>query len=318
MTGTADATAADATPLAAATPASTAAGTSAGTSAGTLAGTAAAARTAAGSGAERLPSAWRLGLLRGAMEIRLFFRSREQVVFTFAFPIVFLFLFASIFGDTMANTGATASQYYVTSMTAAGIMSTSFQSLGVSIAVERDQHMLRRLRGTPMPPAAYFLGKIWLVMATGLLETALLLTFGSTAYGVRLPSDVSGWLTFGWIFVLGITGCALLGIAISSVPKSAKSASSVVVLPFLVLEFISGVYIQQNTLPNWMLTTGSFFPLKWLCQGLRGVFLPHAAAALEPAGSWEYGRIALVLGAWCVGGLALCLLTFRWKARSER
>jgi ABC-2 type transport system permease protein len=178
--------------------------------------------------------------------------------------------------------------------------------------------VLRRLRSTPMPPAAYFLGKIWLVLVTGLLETALLLTFGATVYGVDLPSDVTGWLTFAWIFVLGITGCALLGIAISSVPRSATSASSVVVLPFLVLEFISGVYILVDTLPGWMLTIGSFFPLKWLCQGLRGVFLPSAATALEPAGSWEYGRVALVLGAWCVGGLLLCLLTFRWKPRNER
>ncbi|SDP34130.1 ABC-2 type transport system permease protein [Actinacidiphila guanduensis] len=266
---------------------------------------------------ERLPGAWRLGLSRGAMEVRLFFRMRDQVVFTFAFPIVFLFLFASIFHDRMAGTGATASQYYVASMTAAGIMSTSFQSLGVSIAVEREQKVLRRLRSTPMPPAAYFLGKIWLVLVTGLLETALLLAFGTVVYGVDLPSDVTGWLTFGWIFVLGITGCALLGIAISSVPRSARSATSVVVLPFLVLEFISGVYILVTTVPRWMLTVGSLFPLKWLCQGLRGVFLPSAAAAMEPAGSWEYGRIALVLGAWCVGGLVLCLLTFRWRGRDE-
>ena len=265
----------------------------------------------------RLPGAWSLGLLRGGLEVKQFFRRREQAVFTFAFPIVFLFLFASIFRDKMAHTGATASQYYVASMIAAGIMSTSFQSLGISIAIERDEKVLRRLRGTPMPPAAYFLGKIWLVLFTGLLETALLLAFGSLVYDVKLPSDASGWLTFGWIFVLGITGCALLGIAISSVPKSAQSASSVVVLPFLVLEFISGVYILIDTLPNWMLTVGALFPLKWMCQGLRGVFLPHAAVALEPAGSWEYGRIALVLGAWCVGGLVLCLLTFRWKSRSD-
>lgn len=284
-----------------------------------MAGTTATATAAGRGGTDRaaLPGAWRLGTVRGATEIKLFFRQREQVIFTFAFPIVFLFLFASIFHDDMAGTGSTASQYYVASMTAAGIMSTSFQSLGISIAVERDEKLLRRLRGTPMPPAAYFLGKIWLVLVTGLLETAALLVFGAAVYDVDLPSDAAGWLTFGWIFVLGITACALLGIAISSVPKSARSATSVVVLPFLVLQFISGVYILVDTVPDWMLTVSSFFPLKWLCQGLRGVFLPQAAAALEPAGSWEYGRTALVLAAWCVGGLVLCLLTFRWKSRND-
>jgi ABC-2 type transport system permease protein len=266
-------------------------------------------------GAEGLPGVWGLGLRRGALEIRQFFRQRDQVVFTFAFPVVFLFLFASIFRDDVAGAGITASQLYVPAMMAAGIMSTSFQALGISIAVEREEKVLRRLRGTPMPPTAYFLGKIWLVLFTGLLETVILLLVGTTVYDVDLPSDAGRWFDLAWIFVLGITACALLGIAISSVPKSANSASSVVVLPFLVLQFISGVYIAIGTIPDWMLTVGALFPLKWMCQGLRGVFLPESAQVLEQAGSWELGRVALVLAAWCVGGLVLCLLTFRWKDR---
>ncbi|MET9456036.1 ABC transporter permease [Streptomyces canus] len=265
----------------------------------------------------RLPGVWGLGLRRGALEIKQFFRQRDQVVFTFAFPVVFLFLFASIFSDDVEGAGIKASQLYVPAMMAAGIMSTSFQSLGISIAVERDEKVLRRLRGTPMPPAAYFLGKIWLVLVTGLLETAILLLVGTTLYDVDLPSDAGKWFAFAWIFVLGLTGCALLGIAVSSVPKSSKSASSVVVLPFLVLQFISGVYISIDTIPDWMLNIGALFPLKWMCQGLRGVFLPDSARVLEQAGGWEFGRTALVLGAWCVGGLLLCLLTFRWKNRRD-
>ncbi|WP_406166707.1 ABC transporter permease [Streptomyces canus] len=267
--------------------------------------------------AGRLPGVWGLGLRRGALEIRQFFRQRDQVVFTFAFPVVFLFLFASIFSDDVEGAGIKASQLYVPAMMAAGIMSTSFQSLGISIAVERDEKVLRRLRGTPMPPAAYFLGKIWLVLVTGVLETAILLLVGTTLYDVDLPSAAGKWFAFAWIFVLGLTGCALLGIAISSVPDSSKSASSVVVLPFLVLQFISGVYITIDTIPDWMLNIGALFPLKWMCQGLRGVFLPDSAQVLEQAGGWEFGRTALVLGAWCVGGLLLCLLTFRWKNRRD-
>ncbi|MEU6276177.1 ABC transporter permease [Streptomyces populi] len=267
--------------------------------------------------AGRLPGAWGLGLRRGGLELRQFFRQRDQVVFTFAFPVVFLFLFASIFSDDVKGAGITASQLYVPAMMAAGIMSTSFQSLGISIAIERDEKVLRRLRGTPMPPAAYFFGKIWLVLVTGALETAVLLTVGTTLYGVDLPSDPGRWADFGWIFALGLTACALLGIAISSVPKSGRSATSVVVLPFLVLQFVSGVYIAVDTIPDWMLDIGALFPLKWMCQGLRGVFLPDSAKVLEQAGDWEFGRIALVLGAWCAGGLLLCLLTFRWKNRRD-
>ncbi|WP_328745635.1 ABC transporter permease [Streptomyces sp. NBC_00285] len=265
----------------------------------------------------RLPGTWGLGLRRGTLEIKQFFRQRDQMVFTFAFPVVFLFLFASIFSDDVKGAGISVQQLYVPAMMAAGIMSTSFQSLGISITIERDEKVLRRLRGTPMPPTAYFLGKVWLVLVTGLMETAILLLVGVAFYDIDLPSDAGKWFAFAWIFVLGLTACALLGIAISSVPKSAKSASSVVVLPFLVLQFISGVYISIETIPDWMLNIGAWFPLKWMCQGLRGVFLPDSAQVLEQAGDWEFGRIALVLGAWCVGGLLLCLLTFRWKNRRD-
>jgi ABC-2 type transport system permease protein len=55
--------------------------------------------------------------------------------------------------------------------------------------------------------------------------------------------------------------------------------------------------------------------VKWLAQGLRSVFLPDALAAREPAGSWELGTVALVLGLWCVAGLVLCAATFRWQDR---
>ncbi|MFE2285785.1 ABC transporter permease [Streptomyces sp. NPDC059443] len=264
-----------------------------------------------------LPGAWALGLSRGALEIKQFSRQRDAVIFTFAFPIVFLTLFASIFSGTVEGTGITASQLYAAGMVAAGIMSTSFQSLGISIAVERDEKVLRRLRGTPMPPAAYFLGKVWMVLATGLAETAILLLVGATLFGLDLPGTAAKWLTFAWIFVLGLTGCALLGIAISSLPKSGKSASSVVVLPFLVLQFISGVYIPISQIPHWLLNIGALFPLKWMCQGLRGVFLPQSAAVLEQTGGWEYGRVALVLGAWVLGGLVLCRLTFKWKTHRD-
>jgi ABC-2 type transport system permease protein len=114
------------------------------------------------------------------------------------------------------------------------------------------------------------------------------------------------------VFVLSIASCSLLGIAISSLAKSAQSSAAVVNVPYIALQFMSGVYIVIEALPDWMRTVGSFFPIKWAAQGFRSVFLPDSMMAREAAGSWELGKTALVLGTWCVVGLALCLLTFRW------
>jgi ABC-2 type transport system permease protein len=102
---------------------------------------------------------------------------------------------------------------------------------------------------------------------------------------------------------------------LSSLAKNGRSASATVTPVALLLQFTSGVFFQFDSLPTWMQTAASIFPLKWMAQGLRSVFLPQALAAKEPAHSWELGRVALVLGIWCVVGLVLCVRTFRWQER---
>ena len=263
----------------------------------------------------RLPPAWRIGLARGGLEVRQMSREKEALFFTFALPIVLLLIFGAIFDFDIA--GIPFRQYFVAGIIASGIMSTAFVSLGVGITNDRDDGTLKRLAGLPMPRSAYFIGKIIMVTAGALIETAVLLVIGSLAYGLSLPSDPGRWLTFAWVFLLGVTACALLGIAVSSLPRSARTASAITTLPYICLQFISGVFFPFDRLPEFLRTVAAIFPLKWLCQGLRSVFLPDRLLAVEPAHSWEHGRTALVLLAWCAGGLVLCLMTFRWKRRGE-
>ncbi|HET6966873.1 MAG TPA: ABC transporter permease, partial [Ornithinibacter sp.] len=105
-----------------------------------------------------------------------------------------------------------------------------------------------------------------------------------------------------------------LGIAYSSLASS-RSIGAVVIGPMLVLQFISGVYIGWDSVPPWLQQVASLFPLKWIAQGMRAVFYPDSMASLETAGAWEPGRTLLVLAAWAVAGLVLCITTFRWFKR---
>jgi ABC-2 type transport system permease protein len=263
-----------------------------------------------------LPSVWRLGLGRGAIEVKTFFREKMAVAFIFGLPSILLVLLGSIFGSQAAAQGVTVGQLFTAGMLAGGIMATSFQYLGISIATERENGMLKRLSGTPMPRTSYFMGKLVQVLICTIAESALLMAVGIAFYHLHLPTAPGRWWTFTWIFLLGSAACGLLGIAVSSVPRSAASAAPVITLPFTVLQFMSGVYVPFNSVPGWMRDVASFFPLKWMAQGLRSVFLPDQAVKLEPAHSWEHGHIALVLAAWIVGGLVLCVTTFRWQSRA--
>jgi ABC-2 type transport system permease protein len=273
--------------------------------------------TARPAGKAALPSAWRVGLARTGIELRSFFREKQAVAFVFSLPAVLLVLLGSIFRGQAAGHGLSVGELFAAGLIGGGIMSTSFQYLGISIATERDQGLLKRLRGTPMPGAAYFIGKTCLVLISTVAETVILIIVGMLVDHLRLPDSAARWWTFAWVFVLGTVACTLLGIAASSVPRSARNATAVITLPFVVLQFISGVYVPFTLVPNWLRDVGAIFPLKWICQGLRSVFLPARAAALEQAGSWEHGRTALVLAAWIAAGLVLCLMTFRWQRRRD-
>jgi ABC-2 type transport system permease protein len=266
----------------------------------------------------RLPSVAVTSLARGGLEIRSFFRNRDSVLFTFGLPVILLVIFGQIFRGDIGHTGVAFRQYFAAGIIATGIMSVTFVNLGVGIAVDRDTGALKRLAGTPLPPVAYFAGKAIGALVISALETAVTLGAAVALLGLRPPASAGQWLTFGWVFVLGVVTCSLLGIAVSSIPRSAQSASAVVNLPYLVLSFISGVYFVFSGLPQTLQHIGAIFPLKWMCQGLRSVFLPARALAVEPAHSWELGRIALVLGAWLVISLVLCVRTFRWQRAGER
>ena len=212
------------------------------------------------------------GASRIGVETRMYFRAPDTLFFTFLFPFVMLAIFSAAFsaageaGPPGAEISVAA--LYLPAMLASGIFLSGVQNLAIDIALEKSNGTLKRLGGTPLSPIAYFAGKIGQVFVTGTLQAGLLILAGWLVLGIELPTEPSKWLTFAWVFVLGLTTCALLGIALSALPRSGKSAAAVVIPIGLILQFISGVYLQWNMLPTWLQDIASLFPLKWIAQGL--------------------------------------------------
>ncbi len=269
------------------------------------------------------PGFWRLAGARASTELRIFFRERDSLIFVFFFPTMFLLLFAALMGGIDITEGMDVpvavnfKQYFLPGMVATGLIYTGFQNLAVSIPVERDQGVLKRLRGTPLPPAAYFVGKVFQVYAVSVVQIGLLLAVARFVLGIPLPTDAHSWLTFAWVFALGVAVCTVLGMAFSSVPRTGKSAGAVVIPVVLILQFLSGIYFPFSQIPAWVQTFSGFFPLRWIAQAMRSVFLPDFMVAQEPGQTWGLGTGALVMGAWLVVGLALAFRFFRWQARKD-
>ena len=246
------------------------------------------------------------------LQTRMYFRSADQVFFTFLFPVLMLTIFSTAFSGLDFGPDVTAARYYTPGMIAAGILLSGVQNLGIEVAEERSDGTVKRLAGTPLPPLAYVLGKLGQMLVTGTLQLILLLAVARLAFRVPLPATGAAWLTLAWVFALGLLTCGIVGIAAGQLPRTGKSASAVIAPFALVLQFISGVYLPYAQLPAWMQNIAAVFPLKWMAQGLRSVFLPGSYVAQEPAGAWELGRTALVLIAWLVLGLATVRVAMRW------
>lgn len=257
-----------------------------------------------------------MGLARAGVELKLFVREKEAMVFTFVFPAMLLTLLGSVFSNRYGQTGISASQVFAASMIAYGIVNTTFLTLGAGIVGDREDGTLKRLRGTPITAVTYFTGKVLLVLALTAAEVALMLGVAVLAFDMPLPADAASWITFTWLLLLSVLTFTLLGIAASAMARTARTAGTILTVPVVGLSFLSGIFMQPiSLLPDWMLNVSSVFPLKWIAQGFRSVFLPDGMLKWEAAGSWELPTIALVLAAWCVIGLVLCLLTFRWSDR---
>jgi ABC-2 type transport system permease protein len=255
---------------------------------------------------------------RSVVELKSFFRNKQSLAFTMALPVILLLVFGSVFTGPIEGTDTDFRQVFVSGIIAAGVMSTAFTGLAMNIVLEREMGLVRRLASSPMPKAAYFVGKIVRVAVTSVLEALLLLAIGVALFGLQLPADATRWLTFAWVLGLGAAACSLGGIAYCALIPNARSASAIITPPFLVLQFISGVFYPFNQLPAWMQTIASVFPLKWMTQGFRYCFLPDSFKVVEQGGIWNLPGVAAMLTLWSVVGVALTAMTFRWRGPRVR
>ena len=255
---------------------------------------------------------------RYVVELKTFVRNGQSLVFSLAFPVMMLLLFASIFNEQVRGSGVTVSQLYVAGLIGASALSTGFVNTAIGVAFDRERGELKRLAGTPMPRATFFIGRGASVFTMTLAQVAILLAFGVLFYDLSLPTSLTRWSTFAGVLVLGVFAATLLGLAVGGRIRNAKSSPAVVNLPFIALQFISGVFIPITQLPDGLVTVSGFFPLRWLAQGMRSVFLPDSFKVNEQVGTWQHPLMWAVLVAWVVVGLVVCVRWFRWTDERTR
>ena len=238
-------------------------------------------------------------------------RNPRLVVFSVAFPIVLLLLFASIFSKGknatthFAGGPITTDAYFTAGIIAYSISMICFSSLAVALTTQRENGVLKRIRGTPVPAWTFIAARILGSVVVVLLMTVLLLLIGRLAFGVRISSAGIGELAV--FLVIGTFAMCSLGVALTTYTTTADSAATIAPFSTVILAFISGVFIPTDQLPKSLVQIGKFFPLAHLAQGLQ--------AAFNTGPVHLNGENVAVLAIWGGAGLLIAARTFRWEPR---
>src|SRR5918992_557353 len=214
-------------------------------------------------------------------ERKLFWRNPSAAFFNFLLPLLLLVLIATAFSSEPDEL-----EILIPGVAGMGVLATTFTALAFNLTLLRDEGVLKRIRGTPMPAGAYLGGLIGSAALNALLQVALVVAIGNLGYGVDLPRDPLLLLGFT---LLGVTCFAALGIAFSHAIPNEDAAPAYTNAVFLPLLFISGVFYSSDDLPRVLLGIAEALPLKHLIDGLS-----HAMVG----GGSEIGGAAAVVGLW--------------------
>ena len=236
---------------------------------------------------------------------KAFWRNPASAFFTFAFPLMFLVIFTALLGHFTVRIGTRSvdtSTYYVASMACFSVITACFNNLAIAVSFQREEGILKRTHGTPLPAASFLGARILHAVLVAVLLVVITAAFGRALYHATIPGGLT-LLRFILMVLIGSAAFCALGLAATAVIPNADAAAAIVNAVILPLEFLSGIFIAfgDNT-PAWILWVARVFPIRHFALGMQAGFLGTPFTWTD----------LLIVAAWGLGGLLLALRFFTW------
>jgi ABC-2 type transport system permease protein len=234
------------------------------------------------------------------LERKLFWRNPSAAFFNFLLPLLFLGFFGAIFSGNQHDLNV-----IVPGIAGMSVMSTTFTALAFNMVFLREQGVLKRIRGTPMPGISYLLGIAGNAVTNTAVQIAIITVAGKVFFGTGWPRDWAELIVF---VTAGVVCFASLGVAFSHAIPNFDSAPAYVNAVFLPVIFVSGVFYDAAHAPGFLKGIADALPLKHLIDGLSGAMVKGTSLATNISALG-------VIAAWAVLGIALAVRGFSWEQR---
>jgi ABC-2 type transport system permease protein len=203
--------------------------------------------------------------------------------------------------------GVPAPQALLSGLIGYGCANTAFAGLAITLVVRREQGILKRLRGTPLPASTLVAAMLVSTLLVFALQTAALFGLGRAMYGTPFPRAIGSLIL---AVIVGSLVFAALGVATASLIRSAEGSSAVVNFILLPMAFLTGSFGPTRRYPQVLRAVGDVLPLKYLLKLIDASYLHGKALWTEPAALG-------ILAAWGATGLLVGALKFRWEPREQ-
>ncbi|MBX0300387.1 ABC transporter permease [Cryobacterium sp. 1639] len=258
------------------------------------------------------PTVARLALAQVGYALRALWRSRTVLIFTFGLPLVWLVIIGVVAGNETvdAASGVRLMQFVTPIAVAMGTFFGTYPTLATSLSEARETGVLKRLRGTPVPAAAYLVGQVGAAVLLALSSFVLTLVLAAVAYGVEVRAETA--LALAVTVLVGIASFSALGLAVAMLATTAALAQAISIGTAIVLAFISGLFVVGGELPAVLSNIAGVLPLKPYADALTDQFDPFLTGA-----GWDLAALAII-AAWGVAGAALAGWAFRRQPVAQR
>ncbi len=224
-------------------------------------------------------------------------RVPEILVFVLISPIMFVLLFAFVFGGAIDVPGGSYKEYLIAGILAQTVVFGSTFT-GAGLAEDMQKGIIDRFRSLPMSRSAVLVGRtasdivynalsITIMALTGLLVGwGIRTSFGEAALGFGLLLLFS--YAFSWVM-------GYVGLLVPSV-EVINNASFMVIMP---LTFISNAFVPLESLPPALRTFAEWNPVSAVTQSVRELFGNIPAGMPEPT-AWPLQTPLLYTMIWIV------------------
>jgi len=236
------------------------------------------------------------------LERRLFWRNPSAAFFNFLFPLILLGLFGAVFSGNQHDLNV-----IVPGIAGLSVMSTTFTALAFNLTFLREQGVLKRMRGTPLPAGVYLGGLAASAVTNTALQVTIITLAGKLLFGIPWPRD---WPELVLFAAAGVVCFASLGVALSHVIPNFDSAPAYVNAIFLPTIFISGVFYDAASAPAFIKDIAEGLPLKHVIDGLSG-------AMVTGKGIGDHLSALAVIAVWGAAGIFLAIRGFSWDQRRD-